>query len=214
MALPTTYLTSTKRLSEILDALKTAKAPEKFTQKFLESLEFKTKGDRLIIGVLKSLSLIDDTGTPIDRYFRFIDQSQSATVLAEAIEDAYGDLYAVNRNAHTLSKPEIIGKLKTLSQGQYSDVVLNFMAITFMALTSLADFDTPTTKRKTISVDNTQQPKQTTPTTPQTLDLPKTDSSKNVKLGGLVYNIQIVLPESRDPKVYDALFRSLKEHLI
>lgn len=32
-------------------------------------------------------------------------------------------------------------------------------------------------------------------------------------LGGLVYNIQIQLPESRDPVVYDALFRSLKAHL-
>ncbi len=34
-----------------------------------------------------------------------------------------------------------------------------------------------------------------------------------MSLGGLHYNIQIILPESRDPKVYDALFRSLKEHL-
>lgn len=36
----------------------------------------------------------------------------------------------------------------------------------------------------------------------------------SVDLGGLVYNIQIVLPESRDPSVYDALFRSLREHLL
>ena len=34
-----------------------------------------------------------------------------------------------------------------------------------------------------------------------------------VKIEGLVYNIQLVLPESRDPKVYDALFKSLREHL-
>ena len=30
----------------------------------------------------------------------------------------------------------------------------------------------------------------------------------------LHYNIQIHLPESRDPAVYDAIFRSLKEHLL
>jgi hypothetical protein len=29
-----------------------------------------------------------------------------------------------------------------------------------------------------------------------------------------VYNIQIQLPESRDQGVYDALFRSLKTHLL
>jgi hypothetical protein len=35
-----------------------------------------------------------------------------------------------------------------------------------------------------------------------------------IALGGLVYNIQIHLPESRDQAVYDALFRSLKTHLL
>ena len=210
MALPKAYLTSTKRLSELLDALKTAKAPEKFTQKFLESLEFKTKGDRLIIGVLKNLKFIDDTGSPLDRYYHFIDQSQSAKVLAEAIEDSYSDLFAVNTAANTLNKQEIVGKFKTLSQGQYSDAVLNMMAMTFMALVGLADFDAP---RKTPLTNE----KESDTNQEETTALPETsipETHKSVKLGGLVYNIQIVLPETRDPKVYDALFRSLKEHIL
>lgn len=209
MALPTSYLTSTKRLSEILDALKTAKAPDKFTQKFLESLEFKSKGDRLVIGVLKSLGLIDDTGTPTERYFRFIDQSQSATVLAEAIEEAYDDLFAVKRDAQNLNKQEVVGKFKTLSQGQYSDSVLNMMAMTFTALCSLADFDAAKkTEPKEDNISNNTKGN-------KPIEIPiKSEEPRNLKLGGLVYNIQIVLPETRDPKVYDALFRSLKEHLV
>ncbi len=210
MALPTSYLTSTKRLSEILDALKTAKAPNKFTQRFLESLEFKSKGDRLVIGVLKSLGLLDDTGTPTERYFRFIDQSQSATVLAEAIEDAYDDLFAVKRDAQNLNKQEVVGKFKTLSQGQYSDSVLNMMAMTFTALCSLADFSV-VKKAELKKEDNPT----INPPNAKSFEAPsKTEEPRNVKLGGLVYNIQIVLPETRDPKVYDALFRSLKEHLV
>ena len=58
MALPKSYLTSIKNLSAILNAIKTAQAPPKFTQKFLESLGFKTTADRLIIGVLKSLRFL------------------------------------------------------------------------------------------------------------------------------------------------------------
>ena len=210
MALPTSYLTSTRRLSEILDALKTAKAPEKFTQRFLESLEFKAKGDRLIIGVLKGLGLLDDTGQPTDRYFQFIDQSKSAVVLATAIEEAYGDLFTVNRNAHTLSKQEVQGKLKTLTQGQFSDSVLDKMSTTFTALVSLADFDS-TRNAPTISSKqgNEQQKK-----TENSQVLEKKQTPNGLNLGGLVYNIQIVLPETRDPKVYDVLFRSLKEHLL
>lgn len=213
MALPTSYLTSTRRLSEILDAMKTAKAPEKFTQNFLESLEFKSKGDRLIIGVLKALNLIDDTGKPTDRYYRFIDQSQSAVVLAEAIEEAYEDLFAVNRNAHELSKPEIMGKFKTLSQGKYSDSVIDKMATTFTSLVALADFKAARGSYKGQAEKPAEEVPAAKPVQPSQ-DSQTSDASRHVKLGGLVYNIQIVLPETRDPKVYDALFRSLKEHLL
>lgn len=210
MALPTAYLTSTKRLPDILDALKTAKAPDKFTQSFLESLEFKSKGDRLIIGVLKGLKFIDDGGSPLERYYQFIDQSQSDSVLAEALEDAYADLFAVNTSAYELSKQDVVGKLKTLSQGKYSDVVLGNMAATFLALASLADFKSPRNKHNASNEASASDAEQSNGA-PNTV-FP--DAQKNVKLGGLVYNIQIVLPETRDPKVYDALFRSLKEHIL
>jgi len=214
MALPTGYLTSTKRLSEILDAIKTAKAPEKFTQKFLESLEFRAKGDRLIINVLKGLGFLDDDGKPLERYYKFLDQTQSAKVLAEAVEEAYSDLFAINTTANTLGKQEVVGKFKTLSQGQYSETVLNMMAMTFTSLVALADFSSP--RKPTNQVSSThedQKPSaQVLPLNPAQSPLSE-DTHRNIKLGGLVYNIQIVLPETRDPKVYDALFRSLKEHL-
>jgi Family of unknown function (DUF5343) len=58
MALPKAYLTSAKNLPAILNAIQTAKAPPKFTQRFLESLEFKSPSDRLITGVLKALKFI------------------------------------------------------------------------------------------------------------------------------------------------------------
>ena len=206
MALPTSYLTTVKNLDGILAAIQGAQAPEKFTQAFLESLEFKSTNDRLIIGVLKMLGFIDDSGRPKDRYFRYLDQTQSAKVLAEGIRDAYQDLFKVNTKAHELTKQEVINKFKTLGQGQISDAVLDKMAMTFTALVKLADFQSPPAS----------------PTTTQTQDSGKSEESSDkavsahagIKLGGLVYNIQIVLPESRDPAVYDALFGSLRRHLL
>ena len=93
MALPTSYLTSTKNLEAMLNAIKSAQAPEKFTQAFLESLEFKSTADRLVICVLKSIGFLDEGGKPTDRYFRFLDQTQSAKVLAEGVRDAYEAKY-------------------------------------------------------------------------------------------------------------------------
>src|SRR5690606_31212626 len=141
MALPTSYLTSTKNLESIFSALRNAKAPDKFTTRFLESLDFKSAADRLVIGVLKSIGFLDGDGRPKERYFRFLDQTQSAAVLAEGIREAYADLFQINTKAQTLSKTDVINKFKTLSQGQISESVLDKMAMTFAALAKLADFD-------------------------------------------------------------------------
>lgn len=205
MALPTAYMTSRKRLPDIFDAIKTAKAPEIFTQKFLETLEFKSKGDRLIINVFKALGFLDDTGKPIQRYYEYLDQTHSDKVLAQGIREAYSDLFAVHTKANELQKPELLGKLKTLSQGSYSDAVLNHMADTFLALVKQADFK-----------ELLRKPLKTGPNkgkVDEIKPIEKVDSEAGLSLGGLVYSIQIVLPETRDQGVYDALFKSLRQHL-
>lgn len=214
MALPTSYLTSVKNLPAILTAMQQAKAPERFTVRFLESLGFKSNTDRLVIGVLKAIGFLDDQGKPTERYFQFLDQTQSKRVLGEAVQEAYADLFEVNTAAHRLDRSEVKNKFKTLSQGQYSESVIDKMALTFAALVGLADFSAaPTAKSKPV-----HEPSASPPETPQSEDVrndrdaPDRGPSR-LSWGGLHYNIQIILPESRDPKVYDALFKSLREHL-
>jgi hypothetical protein len=205
MALPTSYLTSTRNLEAILNALQSAQAPEKFNQSFLESLEFKSSSDRLIIGVLKALGFLDDSGKPTERYFRFLDQSQSARVLAEGVREAYQDLFRVNVKAYELSRQEVINKLKTLSQGQLTEAVLDKMASTFTALIKLADFAAPPAPATTKEEPERRE------------EIESDDALRKasaVKLSGLVYNIQIVLPESRDTAVYEALFQALRKHIL
>lgn len=216
MALPTAYLTSVKNLSAIFTAIQGAQAPDKFTQAFLESLEFKATNDRLVIGLLKALKFLDDSGKPIDRYFRFLDQTQGEKVLAEAIRDAYQDLFRVNIKANELSKSDVTNKMKTLSQGAFSESVLDKMSTTFTTLVKLADFKSsanPSAAAAALPIDegNAEMMREERSERSETR---REDQHHNVKLGGLVYNIQIVLPESRDPAVYDALFQSLRRHLL
>lgn len=205
MALPTSYLTSFKNVKEILEAMQSAQAPKKFTVAFLQGLGFSGTADRLIIGILKSLGFLAPSGEPTPRYFTFLDQSQSGRILGESIQEAYADLFQVNTKAYELSNGDIKNKLKTLTQGQFSDSVLDKMAGTFKALSSLADFSAA--------------PKLMHPDTPPLEEPPSGDAKGHpqgaaIRLGGLVYSIQIHLPESRDQAVYDVLFRSLKEHLL
>lgn len=165
----------------------------------------------MIVGVLKSLGFLSAAGAPTARYFEYLDQTQSDRVLADAIRETYADLFELNVNAQNMTKEQVKGKFKTLTQGQFSDDVLGKMASTFVALSGHADFDAvapadnpedgPEAEDDGGPGEDSGEPRERARTTSRSL-------------GGLVYNIQIQLPESRDPAVYDALFRSLKLHLL
>lgn len=213
MALPEQYLVSTKNVDTFFNSLLNAQPPQRFTMKFLEQLEFKSTNDRLYIGILKALKFIDQTSVPQDRYFRFIDQTQSKQVLAEAIRDAYSDLFALNVKANEMSAVEVKNKLKTLLQGSKSDAVLSWMANTFTALCKYADFNKSTTT-EVIAVRKEQQHfKEAQLNNDDGHRMTHELVSKEITTE-MHYNIQIHLPETRDITVYDAIFKSLKEHLL
>lgn len=212
MALPEQYLVATKNLDGFFNSLLNAQAPPKFTIKFLEQLEFKSTNDRLFVGVLKSLGFVDSNGVPQDRYFRFLDRSQSKQVLAEAIKDAYADLFTVNIKANEMSSNEVKNKLKTLTQGGKSDAVLNWMSNTFTSLCKYADFTTQK-NNEIIRIEKTDNYSAEIPQ--NTNEHKMTHELVNKKITTeMHYNIQIHLPETRDITVYDAIFKSLKEHLL
>lgn len=216
MALISSYLVTTKNLESFFNSLITAKAPETFTLKFLESLEFKSTNDRLYISLLKGLGFLDANGIPTERYYKFLDQSQSKQVLAEAVREAYGDLFTVNIKANELTVDDVKNKLRTLTQGKNSEDVLRLMAKTFKALVDYAEWNIPI-KKVEEKKDKSAEQKIELPTK----EIPPviTEEIEEEGLGGklhktqLHYNIQIHLPESRDQAVYDALFKSLKKHL-
>lgn len=220
MALTDAYLIATKNLSAILDAIKTARAPDKFTLRFLEDLGFKSTNDRLIIPMLKALQFIDDNGAPTQRYFDFLDDSRSAYILADGIKDAYEDLYRLNKRAHTLSKTDIVGKLRSLTEGKKSDAVIDNMARTFLAISKLADFGEEKASRSGARPKNL--PPEQEKLVEQTVKSIETEAEGSTgtqtPVGRLIdtvtYRIEIVLPAVRDKAVYDAIFRSLKEHLL
>jgi hypothetical protein len=205
MSLPTAYLTSTKNLARILGAIQNAQAPKQFSTRFIASLGFSSAPDRLIIGVLKALGFLSPEGHPTKRYFEYLDTTQSKRVLAEGIRAAYADLYLINRRAHEMSNTEIKNKLKTLTQGQVGDSVLDKMAATFKALSQHADF-------AAVAAPTAPEPAPRAPEPEAESGAARQEGA--ARLGGLVYNIQLILPADRDQAVYDALFRSLKEHLL
>lgn len=216
MSLMTSYLVKISNLADFFNAIRSAKAPERFSSKFLKDLEFTSSNDRLFLGVLKGLGFVDENGAPKQRYFDFLDQSISGRVLAEAIEEAYGDLFNLRRDAHKMEVADVKGKFRSLTQGQKSDNVINNMAATFKALCEQADWTHP--KKKTGKKAKEKIPHEPGKEIPDgwshidpAVDREEISNSDKLQLH---YNIQIILPNSRDPAVFDALFSSLKRHLL
>ncbi len=208
MAITNSYLTSTKNLESIINSVINAKAPERFTNKFLEDLGYKSSNDRLIIGMFKALGLLDDSGQPLQRYYEFLDQTQTGRIIALGIEEAYEDLFNLRKDAQNLTNEEVKNKLKTITQGQKSDKILSLMAMTFRAFCDLADWDTvKTDEPKRIEVPTDVKKNDNIEDAETKAVAPKADMN-------LHYNIQIHLPETTNMAVYDAIFQSLKKHLM
>lgn len=213
------YLVSVKNLARFLEALRHAQAPEKAALRFIEELGFTSTNDRLFIPLLKAMKFLDEGGKPTARYHSFLDDTQWKQVLAEGVKDAYPDLFRVNRNAHTLSRDQLSGKIKSLAEGKLSPAVLGNVTKTFLELVKLADFSgTPA---------ESEPPEEATEQPTETEALQASIGGSNggttrYERGGtsepsgptLVYRIEIVLPAVRDQAIYDAIFRSAKEHLL
>lgn len=207
MSLPDSYTVKPGSIPAYLEAISNAEAPERFTIKFLENLEFKSTNDRLIVGVLKDLGFLDTDGIPQKRYYEFLDKTQSRKILAEGIREAYSDLFAVNKDAYKLTTEEAKNKLRTLYAGAKKDALIGRIASTFIALCDYADFSGKPKKKKA------QPPKPPEPDFKDKQEDQIPFSHKYVSLDSLQYHINIILPESRDQAVYDAIFKSLRDHL-
>lgn len=207
MALPDSYTLKPGSIPAYFDAILNAEAPERFTTRFLVNLEFKSVNDRSFIGVLRDLGFLDADGKPQQRYFEFLDKSQSVKVVAEGIREAYSDLFNINKEAYTLSSEETKNKLRTLYTGSKKDGVIARIASTFTALCEYADFSTP--EKKVLEKKSEEKKVKEKPEIKNN----EVKEKPVVGLDSLQYHINIVLPESRDQAVYDAIFKSLRDHL-
>lgn len=223
MGLPDSYTQKPGAIPEYFEAILKAQAPERFSQKFLEQLGYKSTNDRLFIAVLKDLGFLDTDGVPTDRYYRFHDRSQWKQVLAEGIREAYSGLFAVNQTAYEMSVEDVVNKLRTLYAGSKTDQVIGRIARTFTALCEIAEFNDSSADRlqpkpvqkgtNGVAAEDMRSDRENADSAKESNSQSGSQHRPRVTLDSLQYHINIVLPESRDQAVYDAIFNSLRNHL-
>lgn len=205
MGLTNAYLVANGRVQEFFKRIQDGQAPDQFTSQLLKDWGFGSSNDRAYIPLLKALGFLSPDGKPTSRYHAYRDHSRSRQVMSEALREAYSDIFLIKENPGTSDKTTINGKFKSYHNA--SDNTASLMTKTFLSLAELADFKGSAQIKSPIV--NHKEPEKV-----PLFESPPLHANGSQKDLSLNYNIQIHLPATKDVEVYNAIFKSIKEHLI
>jgi len=201
MALTDAYVQVYGQLGDVFARIAEGQAPDRFTRQHLKDLGFTSASFNAVTPLLKALGFLAADGAPTDRYHAYRNRSQSRRVMGQALRDAYADLFVIKANPTDADRALIEGKFK--SAHNVTDRVAKLMAATFYSLLALADLE-PAAKPAEAKLEP-----------PVPTHTPEAAGKPAARLAPtLHYNIQIHLPATKDVEVFNAIFRSLKEHLL
>lgn len=195
------YLPAVGNVSKVLQKIRSAGTPPKFTLEFLKQLGFGSSQDRGMPRVLKQLGFLDTGSVPTEAYNLYKVPATAGAVLAEGLRVGWAPIFLAEANAQELPAAELTGVFQRVT-GQ-SESVARKMATTFRALAGEASWSSPPPADKRAE---------------EVLPLNQTDASTDRALRGLSalslhHDIHLHLPPSSDVGVYRAIFRALREEL-
>lgn len=206
------YMPAVGNVTAILEKIRGAGTPPKFTGEFVKTtLGFTASQDRSFPRMLKQLRFISNDGVPLPRYNEFKASSSGGRAMAEGLREGWAPIFMADQSAHARSTGELKDIFKTVT-GQ-GDAVAQKMASTFKAFAAHADWSVvPTAIPSEPSASDSEQDEVSAPSgTAPPVTAPVTPAA-----GGSVnlhHDIHLHLPPSSDVSVYRAIFRALREEL-
>ncbi|HEX7673769.1 MAG TPA: DUF5343 domain-containing protein [Bdellovibrio sp.] len=205
------FINSYNLIPKILEKIQQAQVPERFTQDYLATkLGFPGGSAKAALPFLKRIGFLGSDGVPTEIYKRFRNKGQAGYAIADAIKQGYEDIFEVNEYAQDLGPQDLKNLIVQLTGLEDKSVTVGAIVGSFNALKSLGNFDKP---------DDQQPPEAKPQPAPQNepSNLPSTHFREPSNLGlgmNLAYNINIVLPETTNPAVFNAIFKSINENLL
>jgi hypothetical protein len=196
------YVTAYGNITKALEKIQQAATPGRFTQDFLGTkLGLKGGSARPVIPFLKRLGLLGSDGVPTDLYKRFRNQSESGAVAALALRKGFAALFEINEYAHEVKDSDLKGIVVQATGLEPSSSTVKSIMGSFNAVKKFAKFDEelpdkPEVKDKTPEHRDSRKP---------------AGVIEGLNLG---YTINLHLPPTSDIAVFDAIFKSLREHLM
>lgn len=197
------YTTLTGKIKTYFDKFQQAGVPQKVDASWLKSIGCWSGGnDNYIITVLKFIGFISSSNIPTELWKSYKDPTKGRTTLAKGIREGYKELFDTYPDANRKDKDTLYAffSAKTGKAKHTVDYIVN----TFIGLSQLADFGAEEYKgdleKKLDESEQRGKKKQQM--------MPQMPEGFAVNM-----NIQITLPVTEDAKVYENIFKALREQL-
>lgn len=201
------YLSSPGSIKTALDKIRSAATPDLFTKDFLNTkLQIKGGTGSSILAYLKKIGLVASDGKPTDLYKRFRNSTMGGAAIADAIKIGYRELLEVNEYFYELNDKELLSLIVQVTGAEADNAAAKYTLSTFKQLKAYANFE------QGDEPDNQDKPDIAAPI-PGIPSLSANASPSRVGLN-LSYTINLNLPATTDQAVFNAIFRSIKEHLL
>lgn len=195
-------------LETMLEKIKTASVPEKFSQDFVSTvLGMKGGSARSTIPFIKKMGFVSADGVPTERYKKYRNPNASGKAIADAMREVYSSLFSANEYVHNASMDELKGIVIQVSGLDKKSTPFQKIISTFTALKKLSDFDA----ELTIPINPAREFEENE----KSFQIKSQHTSAEVNESiNLSYTINLNLPATSDIEVFNAIFKSLKEHLL
>lgn len=201
------YTVYPNSFKKALDGMVSAERPDKFSSDFLGTILKITGGSARPIGpMLKKMQFISSDGTPTDLYSKFKSDSARGQAALDGLRNAYGDLFKRNEFVHRAEPAAVKDLIVEITGLNKSDNIVRLISQTFEVLRSFADRSgSPSSdSANTSSRDSNEEEN-------NGVVLNSSTGTRNL---GLSYHINVVLPETENIAVFNAIFRSLRDNLL
>lgn len=197
------YTASPGSVKSVMDAIVKAERPDKLSNTYMETVfGLSGGGARSVPPILKKMGFLQSDGSPTDLYSKFKTDSGRSQATLTGLKQAFPEIFRKNEVAHRANDDQLRDIIVEITGLKKADPVLRHIQNTFSIIKAYISDN---------GVNLTSMPNRE-PETPSAK--PNDDGSELIGRIGLAYQINIVLPESQDPVVYDTIFRSLKRNLL
>lgn len=190
----------TASLKTIFGKIRSTGVPEKFTASHLKSLGFTSSNDKPMLGALKFIGFLTPSSEPTEQYKNYRGKDYGL-VLGQAIRSSYSELFQVYPSANAIDDESLSHFFATRTNS--GEQVIKTTVRTFKTLCGLAVFDdAPLLDEGERLVESAEEP---------TLNIKKMVNKTNIPAVNI--NIELQIPATNDPEVYNNFFKALKDNL-